>query len=429
MSGTTTLWEILFPSQDNTTYVPPPVDFGPRPSTGDEFNPAGIVFLAVIALAIALIFIYKRLKTYDPEDRIHKHDRFVQKAKGFNLAGYFIFTIMTGTLFIVDIFYFTIAFKDEPLFAITGMLGVGAGIGWGRVQLRDWYRERQRGIIIKGPLRTPEGRKDGVTLRNVEMREAYTLSQKQKTHLLSLGVPQTLINNIHAYPSIIAEQEMALFVFDCEKEKALKMTMEPDIDAFGTVYRPTAYLDMVTQDTINITVDNKLIEGDVHSKEVVVIRALYDDEKARRDIEGLEKAVAPTQDGTDIAKFRAEHNEGRATAAAVSSHRHAFLEEHQKNEDTGLITDAIGMAKADHRYRNKQELTLLQKIQGSVSAPTAIVVLACLFGIMLGVFIGVAYANSYWASLVGGIGGAGLVLTKRFSWSQSFSYDIEEAEA
>jgi hypothetical protein len=399
MGSTTTA--VLTALQETETNTQPPVDFGPRPGGPEGVNPAGIVFFVAIVMAIILLFAWKRLRAYDPEERIHKHDQFVKRAKGFNLAGYFMFTIVTGTLFIVDIFYFTITFKDVPLFAITGMLGVGSGIGWGRVQLRDWYRGKQEGITIRGPLRTPEGRKDGVTLRNAVFREAYTLSDKQKAHLKSLNVPKELIDNIHSYPVVINNEEMALFVFDSEKERALKLSSEPDIDPFGTVMRPTAYLDMVTQGIINITVENRRREGDAISREVIVIRALYDDEKARKHIEGLE-SESPTEDGTQLAKFRAEHNEGRATAAAVSSHRHAFLEEHQKNEDTGLITDAIGMAKADHRYRNKQELTKLQKVTGSVSAPTGIIIFGILFGLMAGVFIGITYANSYWLNLLGG---------------------------
>lgn len=399
MIGTaTTLFQI---AQTNSTDIPPPVDFGPSPGTGSgEFNPAALVVLGFCIFLIIIFFGYKKVKgKYDPEERVHQHAQFVKKARGFNLGGYFMFTIFTGMLFIVDIFYFTLTFRDVPIFAIIGMIGVGSTIGWARKEIRDWYRKRQRGITIRGPLRTPEGAKDGVIFRNVEFKDEYTLSQRQRKKLEELNVPAGLIDSIRSYPSIINREQMALWVFGCEKEKAMKTVPEADIDPFGTVLKPTAHLDMLTQGTIEITVANKRRKGEVMTKEVPVIRVLYDDFRAQRDIEGME-TDAVDEEGTNLGKWRAEHNESRVTAGVANSYRQAFIEEAQRGEDTALITDAIGMAKAAKRFRNQRDLTRFEKLKGAMNLPTAVALLCIGFGLAIGLFIGIAYANNYWLDYI-----------------------------
>ena len=141
------------------------------------------------------------------------------------------------------------------------------------------------------------------------------------------------------------------------------------------------------------------------TKEVPVIRVLYDDYRAQQDIEGMEIDEVD-EEGTNLGKWRAEHNESRVTAGIANSYRQAFIEEAQRGEDVALITDAIGMAKAAKRFRNQRDLTKFEKLKGQANLPTMVAILCIGFGLALGLFAGIAYANNYWLEYIQTVVGA-----------------------
>ncbi len=384
-----------------TLQTPPPVDTGGEIPTFDSVPVMVVVVGIVIAIGI-YYYIGKRYGRHDPTEYIYDMERFISRAQGLNLAGYFAFTSGTAVAYLMVIFYFTIVFRDVPVIAIIGMLAAGSTIGWARLQIQNWYRQRMRGVLVRGVLRTSEGRKDAVLLRNVIFREEYLFPVGERQRLRRLGINDDDMDRIHAYPTMIGDKDMALFVFvGAPIENALKYTEDYDIDMFGSVPRPTAHVDMLVSGTIVVNAPSDAPEGGVVSREVPVIRVLYDDHMAKLDIEGIDRPEVSAV-STELAKYRAEFNEGRLTAAAVASYRQALLEEHTRNSDIALKTEAIAMQKASERFANMQTLTRLQRITSAATTQTLTIILSILAGLAIGLFLGVAYANWYWAGIVNG---------------------------